>query len=244
MKIFSFLFVPMFLMDEKNDDKGGGGGGKDDKTDAGKELSDLKASHAKLLERLDAMEKKGKGKAKDEDDESDDDEGDGLGEKAKRAREAKEKTEAGTKQIESALKFSLGAPAWLKDNASLLPKDIEGIFTEAEKEKYESAIEKDGAIKSAVIQSFFKVQSNLDLLTDHQKIALEDFLKLTKNGKQEKAQGLYDQIFDPTFEMLKRIKKAEQLSKGGQSTPNDGEAAYRDRLMKLSRKHYLNEKEQ
>lgn len=165
-----------------------------------------------------------------------------LQEKARKERETKEKANSDSKAIEAALKFSLGAKDWLKINSSLLPKDIEGIFTAAEKENYGSAIEKDQAIKSAVVQEFFKVQSNVDLLTPSQKSALEDFQKLTKNGRQEKAQQMYDTIFEPTFEMLKRVKKAEQLGKTGHASETDSDSAYRDRMMKLSKKHYLGEK--
>lgn len=165
----------------------------------------------------------------------------GLEEKARKEREAKEKSQADSKVLEAALKFSLGAKEWLKTNASLLPKDVAGIFEAAEKENYTSAIEKDGAIKAALIKSFFDVQANLDLLTTTQKTGLEDWLKLTKNGRQDQAQKVYDSIFEPTLEMLKRIKKAEQLNTGGKEQ-TDGEKALAERMMNLSKKHYLGEK--
>lgn len=129
----------------------------------------------------------------------------------------------------------------MKENASLLPAEVASIFEQANKEKYADAIEKDSTIKSNLIQSFFAVQANLDLLTGSQKAALDDFLKLTKTGKQDKAQSTYDMIFEPAFETLKRVKKAEALSKGfGQadSTQDD----YKNRIMKGSMKHYLGEK--
>lgn len=160
---------------------------------------------------------------------------------AKKAREEKDKKNNDSKSLEAALRFNMGSKDWLKTNASLLPKDIEGIFTASERETYDSAIEKDAALKSGIIQSFFQVQENLDLLTASQKSALEDFLKLTKNGKQEKAQQLYDSIFEPTFEMLKRIKKAQHLNNGTKNQ-SDGEKALADRMKTMSRKHYLGEK--
>ncbi len=248
--IFSYRYCAgslAFLMDKAGGDGGGSGGsgGGDGKSGGGDgKGAGGNSDHAKTIEALQSQNKaledrlakleKGPDKEKDDPD---------LQEKAKQARETKEKSEAGTKAIESALKFSLSAKDWLKTNSSLLPKDIEGIFSAAEKEHYDSAIEKDGAIKASVVQSFFSVQSNLDLLTPSQKTILEDFLKLTKNGKQEKSQGIYDQIFEPTFEMLKRVKKAEQLSKQGHATGTDGENDYKNRMMKLSKKHYLGEKD-
>lgn len=223
------------------DDKGGGGGGGGDKGDKGdkggqpdlaKQLADEKAERAKLEERLAKLE--GKGKDKDDDD---------LEIKARKEREAKEAAAGDSKKLEEALRFSLGAKDWLKANASILPKDIEGIFNAAEKETYGSALEKDAAIKSGLIQNFFKVQANLDLLTSGPKSDLEDWLKLTKNGKEEKAQQIFKSVFEPAFEMLKRIKKAEQLNQGGHVNSSEVDAQYKERLIKKSRQHYMGEKE-
>ncbi len=208
-------------------------GGDPPKPDPAKDMEALRTQNADLLKRLEAIEAKGKPPKDDPD----------LIEKEKLEREKKDKETGNTKAIESALRFSLGAKDWLKTNQTLLPKEIEGIFAAADKENYSSAIEKDSAIKSSVIQSFFNLQSNMDLLTPSQKSALEDFQKLTKNGKQEKAQGLYDTIFEPTFEMLKRVKKAEQLAKQDHAPGTDTEVAYRDRMVKMSKKHYLGEKQ-
>lgn len=164
-----------------------------------------------------------------------------LIEKARLEREEKEKKGSDSKALEGALRFSMGSKDWLKANAALLPKDIEGIFTAADKETYDNAVEKAGAIQSSIVQAFFQVQDNLDLLTPSQKSSIEDFLKLTKNGKQSKAPQIYDTIFEPTFEMLKRVKKAEQLNLSEKSQ-TEGEKALADRMMKLSKKHYLGEK--
>jgi hypothetical protein len=205
--------------------------------DHAKDIADLKAQNADLLARLDKLEPKEKPKEKVEEDPS-------LAEKVKKEQEAKDKRSADAKSIESALKFSLGSAEFIKTNGALLPKEVAGIFAQADKEKYDGPVEKDAAIKSEIIQSFFLVQENLDLLTAGQKTTLEEYLKLTKNGKQEKAQQIYDIVFEPALEMLKRVKKAEELTKakGGFSTATDAEKAYKEKLMGLSKKHYLNEK--
>lgn len=213
--------------------KGGEGGGQGGQGtgDLSKALEAITAQNKALMERLEKLE--GKGKGGDDPD---------LLKKAELEREEKDKKNADSKALESALKFNLGAPAWMKENASLLPKDFEGIFAAAEKENYESQIQKSQAIKSSLIQSFFKIQENLDLLTSTQKSTLEDWLKLTKNGREEKAQSLFDNIFEPTLNMLKGIKKAQALNKGGERVSDDVESAYKERLMKGSRKHYMGEK--
>lgn len=191
----------------------------------------LQADHKALMEKFEAMSKK---KPEDEDPE--------LRDKAKKEREERDKKVADTKTLESAVKFNLTTEAFLKDNASLLPKEVQDIFKTANTEKYDSEAEKANAIKAAIAQEFFSVQANLDLLTQTQKSALEDFLKLTKNGKQEKAGGIWDQIFEPTFEMLKRIKKAEALSKGHHASSSTQDQ-YKERMIKRSRQHYLGVKQ-
>lgn len=223
------------------DDGNGSGGGGDDKNkgdknaESAKELSDLKASNAALMARLDALEKKGTSP----DDKNKDDKT--LADKVEADRKAKEKSTTDSQKLERALKFTITSNDWVKTNASLLPKNIEGIFAQAEKENYSSAIEKADAIKVGIVSEFFSIQSNLDLLTETQKINLEDFKKLTKTDKQERVQSVYDTVFEPTFEMLKRVKKAEQISKG-LGDPSDAESAYKEKMKAISRKHYLGEK--
>lgn len=228
------------------DDKGGGGGGgsggdgkggdgKDGKgsgNGGGDDVAALRAANKALEERLAKLEAGGK-KTDDADD---------LETKAKKAREAKEAAAGDSKKLEEALRFSLGAKDWLKANASLLPKDIEGIFTAAEKETYGNALEKDSAIKSGLIQSFFKVQANLDLLTAGPKSDLEDWLKLTPNGKEEKANSIFKSVFEPALSMLRAVKKAEQLNQGGHVNSSEVDAAYKERLIKKSKQHYMGEK--
>ena len=206
------------------------------------EVAALKASHEKMIKEKDdelgktkgELEKLTKTKTPPADDPD-------LLDKARKESAEKDKKNNDAKALEAALRFSMGSKDWLKTNQALLPKDIEGIFSAADKETYDSAIEKDAALKAGIVQSFFSVQANLDLLTTSQKSAIEDFLKLTKNGKQEKAQTVFDTYFEPTFEMLKRLEKAKQLNNGTKNQ-TDGEKALADRMMKLSKKHYLGEK--
>lgn len=164
-----------------------------------------------------------------------------LKKRAELAREAEEKDKARTKQMETAMRFSLQSKDFLKTNESLLPKGVTDIFAQAEKENYDNAIQKDAAIKAGLIASFFEVQANVDLLTPGLKSQLDEYLKLTKNGRQDKAQAVYDSVFEPAFEMLKRMKKADALSKG-YGGGSDAETEYKNRLIKASRQHYLGEK--
>lgn len=199
--------------------------------DLSKEIETLKARNAELDKKILELTK-----TPEPEDKS-------LQEKARIERDAKDKKRNDTKALESALTFNLKAEDWLKTNESLLPKEVGEIFKLAQKESYNDPIEKDGAIKASIIQSFFSVQANMDLLTGHQKTSLDEYLKLTKTGKQDKAQGIYSDIFEPSFEMLRRIKKAEALSKGHSDTNEDDfQVRYKNKLVKLAREVHLGEK--
>jgi hypothetical protein len=205
---------------------GGGGTGKTDPPDAAAELAALKAEN----EALKAAAKK---KPADPDPAADPD----LKARADAAAKATAEQKARELKMESAIKFDLGAAEFLKKNESLLPKAVADIFTQAGKERFEDAIAKDSSVKSGLVKAFFEVQANVDLLTSGQKQHLDDWMKLTNTGRQERAQELFSMVFEPAFEMLKRVKTAEQLAKGfGGST--DDEDAYKKKLIERSTKHF------
>lgn len=207
------------LLDEKTEGEGGAGPDKD------KEIADLKAKLTELQSKLTTKEQ-------DPKDDMD------LVEKARLSREQNEGKAKHEKSLEAAITFNHSSKDFLKTNSTILPKTIEGVFTQAEKETYDSSIEKANAIKAGIVSEFFAVQANHDLLTASQKIELDEFLKLTKNGKQEKVESVYAMIFEPTLEMLKKIEKAKQL-RIDPKNQGDAEKAYVDRMHKLSMKHYL-----
>ncbi|AEG42311.1 hypothetical protein BdPhPhi1402_gp14 [Bdellovibrio phage phi1402] len=234
----SILGRVRILMDKAGGDGGSGGGGGGTGGDGGdkskEELAALKTQNADLLARLEKLEKGqggsggGGGGGKDEDD---------LAEKARKEAEAKAKTASEQKRLEGALKFNLTLPQWVKDNASVLPKSIEGIMAQAAKETYADGIEQASTLKVSIVSEFFAQQANLDLLTAAQKDSLDEWKKLTKTEKQARVQQIFDNVFEPTFESLKRQKKAEALNKGfGEST--GAEDAYKEKMREISKKHY------
>lgn len=165
-----------------------------------------------------------------------------LADKVRKDQEAKDALSKREKSLESAIGFTHASKDFLKSNLGLLPKTIEGVFAQAEKETYDSAIDKANAIKVEIVKEFFSIQSNLDLLTQTQKNEVELFLKLTKNGKQEKIESMYSMVFEPTLETLRKVEKARQLQIDPKNQ-TDSEKAFTDRMMKLSKKHYLGDKE-
>jgi len=220
----------LILMAPADDGTGGGGGGGGTPDPKDKEIADLKA---KLAE----AEKKGAAAPPPKQDDPAD-----LAAKAEKERMDNENKAKHEKNLESSIRFTSGAKAWAKENASLLPKNVEAIIDAADKETYSSTIAKSAAVKEAVILEFFAQQANLDLLTASQKVGLEEFKKLTKDKRHEQAQQVYDSIFEPTFETLKKVKRAEQVSKGFKDE-SQGEQAYKDKRLKLARKQHLGEKQ-
>ena len=225
------------LMDEAGDAGKGGAGGTPAGGDGKPAPAAAAPDVAALLARIEQLEKDRKAPSKpgDEGDDSD------LAAKAAKARKASEASGDLTKRLETAVKFTMSAPGWLKQNESLLPKTIPGIFEAAAKENYGSEMEKADAIKVGIVSEFFALQENLDLLTESQKSQLEDFKKLTKTDRQERVKSIFDGVFEPTFEMMKRVKRAEQVQKG-LGNPTDAQQAYKLKMEKLSKKQYLGEK--
>src|SRR6478752_7591702 len=114
-----------------------------------------------------------------------------LNEKVKREREDQERKQSETKALESAFLFNHSALDFVKQNESVLPEDISALIEASNKERYESSIQKANATKAAIIQSVFSQQANYDFLTETQKSIVADYLKLTKNGKEEKADHMW-----------------------------------------------------
>lgn len=140
-------------------------------------------------------------------------------------------------EMESAVLFNLGLDKFTQENENCLPPDVKGIIELAKKENYSSQREKSRAIKSAIVQSFFSEQSNMELLTPSQKNMIDGFMKLTKNGREAKANSLYSNVFEPALNAKKLTMKAEELGKkAGQRGTSSKEDAMRIKLHSLGLK--------
>lgn len=164
-----------------------------------------------------------------------------LNDKARLEREDRDRKNADSKALESALTFSLTSSEFLKQNESILPKGASEIFKLADKEKYDSPIQKSNAIKAGLIDLHFGQQSHVDYLTDYQKEALADYQKLTKNGKEEKANEIYNTLFIPNLNMIKQVKKTEELAKAknGFGGNTDADQAYKSKLTEMAQKKFF-----
>lgn len=208
------------MAEENKDESKDGDKDKGDKVDYAKENETLKAKLAEYE------------KQKSENDKS-------LNDRLKAQAQSKEEVQA----LETAINFNLTSGQFLKDNESVLPKEIGDLFKLADKEKYDTPVQKANATKASVIEKFFELQANVNLLTPGHKLALEQYLKLTKNGKEEKAQYVYENIFEPALNRLRDQKKAEEVQKSKNGLGDGTDKAYKEKLMNLGRKHYLGEKQ-
>lgn len=222
---------PRMLLEEDKDKGGGGGTGGDEKD---KTIAAMKAENDKLKADFEAFKNPKPDANKDGD----------LQAKAQKDREENDKQNANSKRLENALKFNIGAADFVKNNKDILTADMEGILKAAEKENYDTAFAKANAVKVGMIGTFFSIQANVDFLTQAQKSQLEDFMKLTKNGKEDKAEHVFENIFEPAIEMLKKVKKAEELgkAKSGFSSGSSVENEYKQRLINQAKKGHLKEK--
>jgi formiminotetrahydrofolate cyclodeaminase len=228
------------ILRDKNKEGGDGGGG--DNTKLIERLDALEKANKDLQEKLEAKGKKKKVEVDDDDEDSDEDsDEDDLSKQAKIKREADDKKAGETKALQSAIKFNLGSKDFVKTNASLLPKSIQSIFDQADKIVYADDTEKAAAIQVGIVTEFFAVKENLDLLTDSQKSVLEEYLKLTNTVKQERVQSIYFPVFEPVLEMKRKMEKAKALQ-SGLAESGEGQDAYKNKLLKLSRQHHLGEK--
>lgn len=166
---------------------------------------------------------------------------DPLRDRVRKDREDRERVVTDQKAIETALAFTMGLDAFVSKNADLLPSEIGEIVKVANAETYDSASSKANAVKRSVIETYFSVQANREALTEFQKRDLDDYMKLTKTGREEKATSIYSNIFEPTLEMNRRLKKADEVRRGqsGVQTSTGTEAQYHQRLIAGSRKRYL-----
>lgn len=257
--VLRFVFAVMFAFFAQGalaDDNGGGGGGTGggggngaggSGSGSGQQNSNGGqgggGQHVLItreeLDRLIAQAAKGgKGEGGGSGNGGDDDKGD-LRKKVQKEREDREKSEADAKVIEQVVAFNLGLDGFVERNKDLLPSEIPDIVRAASAERYETAAEKAAAVKRAIIESYFAVQANVDCLTETQKRELDDYQRLTVKGRTDRAAVIYSTLFEPTLEMNRRIRKAEELARGSRGVPaNSAVAEYHKKLIEASNRKY------
>lgn len=211
----------MLLMDEISPPEGDGKGG------GGDALESIKAELASLRAEL------AKSKPADPLIEPDD-----LSRKVEKDKLERDKKQGETKQIEGAVRFNTSFAEWIKTNKSLLPTSISDLQVQADKEKFNSEVEKSKEIKVGIVNQFYALQSNLDLLTEGQKKTLDDFKALTKAERELRVESIYENIFEPSFQSLKNIERAKKISKG-HAEGDDKHSDYVQKMIEMSTKKYI-----
>jgi len=200
-----------------------------------KRLADQSSSYKKNIDEMKAkLKPTNNNKDEQQQQQGDDD----LLSKAKKEQADKEAAAKGDKTLESALQFNLSVNNFVKENKDLLPEDFTKVLELSEKESYDSPKQKADAIRSGLIQSFFSIKDHNEALTENQKKSLADFMKLTKNGKEGKSHEIYENVFEPAFEMVRRLKKQEDKQKVAKSEGTNS-SSYKEKLMKGSQEKYF-----
>ncbi len=229
--------APIALADDdkggdKDKDKGGEGDKGGDKKPDGVYLS------RKEYDEMMANQKTKDDKDKDEKDKDDEDP---LLKKVAKDKADRDAKQADAKSIEGALKFTMGLTDFVTKNGDLLPSDIGELVKASNSETYDSEVAKAAAVKASILKCYFSQQANVDSLTESQKRDLDEYNKLTKTGREERAPTIYANIFEPTLEMHRRLKKADEVRRGesGIQTTSGTEAAYRQKMIDAATKKYL-----
>ncbi len=166
-----------------------------------------------------------------------------LTERVEAERKLREKNKQETDKIERDISYNLGVRKFVEDHKAHLSENILDLMTEADKQKFENHAEKASTLRTEIIESFFKVQANVDILTPAQKRNLADFQKLTKDGKRQESEKVYESVFEPALEMVKRVKKAEELNLAarGFATAQGGPlAVYEQKLYEAAQRNIFN----
>lgn len=221
------LLRRFFILREGEGDNGGSGGGENNNPPpANNEVETLKAQIAAKDAELAKMKK--------------DFAPNPLLDKAKAGELSAAEQAAKQKIIEQDVTFNLSVGQFVKDHVDLLPKEIEKALEIAKSEKYDSQGAKAAAIRDAMVQSFFKVQDHVDMLTGGQKDALDNYLKLTKNGREEQSAQIFASVFEPALEMIKRVKKAEEVGRAnrGLLDKSDADKRYENKMIEATKRRF------
>lgn len=205
---------------------------KNEQNDFKAQLEAIKADNDRMKAELEAFKSKRSGDDPD------------LLQKAELDRKSEDDKKTTVRRQESAVRFNLTVENFAKDNKGVLPPEVSDLIKQADKENFDTASEKAAAIKVGLIQSFFKIQENYDRLTNSQRSAIDRFMNLTKNGRQEEAESIYENVFEPALELVKAHKKAEEVGKArsGETTSTSSEIEYKNRLMEHSRKAFMGDR--
>lgn len=204
------------------------------------EIEAMKAENAKFKSEAEKAKTENDAKAKEEADrkaKEEADKGKDFSKQFDDKRKEEEKTKNWEKEIESSALFNSGLTAFLKDSGKLISPSIAGVVEIASKESYKDSIEKARGLKDVIVKEFFKVQSNLDHLTQSQRSKLDQFLDMTKNGRAEQVTQIYDELFEPTLSLVRKIEGYKVRSDG--KSKNSEENGIKSKLIEVGKKSYL-----
>lgn len=236
--LFAFCAAPAFADEPGSGTSGGTPAGQNSNSNQQQGNSEFvsRREYEELMAKLKEIQSKvsgGDGGGKGDD-------VDPLVKKVEEERKKKESEQATTRQLEEAIAYKYSLDEFVKKNEDILPSQVAELVKAAKSETYNNAVSEAAAIKKAILDSFFSIQSNVDLLTESQKRQLDDYKKLTKEAKESQAPVLYTNLFEPSLQMLRRLKTAEELNRSREGIPtSNAEAAYKRKLIEAAERKYI-----
>lgn len=115
-------------------------------------------------------------------------------------------------KIVTAAKFNIRLDTFLKEYSGVLPADANEIPKAASLDKYPGEVERSNVIKAALMQSFFKEDENIKLLSESQLAKWKTYLALGTVGRNEEAASVYDIVFEPAINHARSVRQAQLKS--------------------------------
>lgn len=204
------------------------------------EIAALKAENEKLKNDLKAKDDT---KSKEEKDriakeEADKVKGKDYSEIARQKEDDDKKEKDKTAEMEKSAIFNANLNQFVKDNGPLVSPRLASVVEVANKENFANSTERARELKGAIVKEFFSVESNVKHLTDSQKARLDFFLTQTKNGRAEQITAIWDDLFEPTLELVRKIKSFEEKSSGKVKS----DSGIKNKFMEVGKKSYLKTK--
>ncbi|MDR2426833.1 MAG: hypothetical protein LBD46_06635 [Endomicrobium sp.] len=160
--------------------------------------------------------------------------------KSKKDSEEQAKIKEINNQLERAVEFNYKIETFAKENKEIVGDEVINIIELSKGRNYDTGIEKANELRSAILNKYFSVQSNIDALrTESFKKKATEFLALTQIKRNELSDE-YWELFELSVENIRRDKKQAELVKAENGIEtNDFQKKYKEKLAEQANEYYF-----
>ena len=134
-------------------------------------------------------------------------------------------------ETESATKFEIGFDKMREDYKAFLPSETESIVNFVNGQKHENKIDKARDLKVALMDAFFKVQKNIDVLNSTFKDKVSAYNGLTQEAKRKEA-NVYWEVLEVALENHKLIGKGQAANRANGQPGGGSDEEYNAKVFK------------